>query len=149
MSTGLFVELSIILLLVVIFSTLAKILRQPLIIGYIVAGFAASPLFLDVLPPPESLSIFSEIGVAILLFIVGLNLNPKVVQEVGMVALITGVGQVLFTSLISYGIMLLLGFSHLTSLYVSVALTFSSTIIVMKLFSDKGELDALHGRITI
>ena len=70
MAATLFVDLSIILLLVIVFSTLAKILRQPLILGYILAGIAASPLFLDALPPPESLSIFSEMGVAVLLFIV-------------------------------------------------------------------------------
>ncbi len=149
MATTLFVELSIILLLVVIFSTLMKVLRQPLIIGYILAGIACSPLFLDVIHSGESLSIFSEIGIAILLFIVGLNLNPGVIREVGMVSLITGLGQVFFTSLIGYGIMLLLGFPHLVSLYISVALAFSSTIIIMKLFSDKGELETLHGRISI
>lgn len=149
MAPTLFVDLSIILLLVIVFSTLAKILRQPLILGYILAGVAASPLFLDALPPPESLSIFSEMGVAVLLFIVGLNLNPQVIREVGMISSITAVGQVAFTSLAGYAIMLLLGFPHLTSLYVSVAFSFSSTIIVMKLLSDKGELDALHGRIAI
>src|SRR3989344_3037655 len=149
MAATLFVDLSIILLLVIVFSTLAKILRQPLILGYILAGIAASPLFLDALPPPESLSIFSEMGVAVLLFIVGLNLNPQVIREVGMISSITAVGQVAFTSLAGYAIMLLFGFPHVTSLYVSVAFSFSSTIIVMKLLSDKGELDALHGRIAI
>ena len=149
MAASVFVELSIILLLVIIFSTLMKVLRQPLIIGYILTGIAASPLFLDVLHSHEALSIFAELGITILLFIVGLNLNPQVIREVGMVSLITGVGQVIFTSAIGYLIMLGLGFSHMTSLYVSIALAFSSTIIVMKLFSDKGELETLHGRISI
>src|SRR3989344_3816989 len=141
MAATLFVDLSIILLLVIVFSTLAKILRQPLILGYILAGIAASPLFLDALPPPESLSIFSEMGVAVLLFIVGLNLNPQVIREVGMISSITAVGQVAFTSLAGYAIMLLFGFPHVTSLYVSVAFSFSSTIIVMVIIPSLSGVD--------
>ena len=144
-----FVELSIILLLVIIFSTLMRVLRQPLIIGYILAGIAASPVFLNVLTSHESFSIFSQIGISILLFIVGLSLNPQVIREVGLISLLTGIGQVLFTTLAGYGILIWLGYSPLTSLYVSLALAFSSTIIIMKLFSDKGELETLHGRISI
>ncbi len=80
---------------------------------------------------------------------VGLHLNPKVIREVGFVSLITGIGQVLFTSLIGFLISYWLGFSFLASIYISVALAFSSTIIIMKLLSDKRELDSLYGRIAI
>jgi Kef-type K+ transport system membrane component KefB len=68
---------------------------------------------------------------------------------VGKIALMTGLGQVLFTSLIGYFIGLALGFSSLHSFYIAVALTFSSTIIIVKLLSDKKEIDSLHGQIAI
>src|SRR3989338_10411528 len=139
MLPSVFVELRILLLLVLLFSPLTRMFRQPLIIGYIIAGIAASPVFLNVLTSHESFSIFSQIGISILLFIVGLSLNPQVIREVGLISLLTGIGQVLFTTLAGYGILIWLGYSPLTSLYVSLALAFSSTIIIMKLFSDKGE----------
>ena len=67
----------------------------------------------------------------------------------GKVALATGLGQVLFTSVIGYLLSLALGLSAVAALYVAVALTFSSTIIIVKLLSDKREIDALHGRIAV
>ena len=126
-----------------------RLFKQPLIIGYIISGILIGPLFLNFALSGETLSTFSQIGVAFLLFIVGLHLNPKVVKEVGKISVITGVGQVIFTSLIGYFICLLLGFSNITSIYIAIALTFSSTIIILKLLSDKEALDKLYGRISI
>jgi len=126
-----------------------RLLKQPLIIGYILSGILIGPLFLDFIPSGDTLSTFSQMGVAFLLFIVGLYLNPKVVKKVGKISAITGIGQVLFTSVIGYFICLLLGFSQITSIYIAIALTFSSTIIIMKLLSDKEALDKLYGRISI
>jgi Kef-type K+ transport system membrane component KefB len=126
-----------------------KILKQPLIIGYILSGVIVGPLILNLIQNTESLQIFSEFGIAFLLFIVGLYLNPKTIKEVGKISLITGIGQVLFTSMAGYLLSKLMGFSNLTSIYIAVALTFSSTIIIMKLLSDKDSLDKLYGKISI
>ncbi|PCJ83106.1 MAG: sodium:proton exchanger, partial [Thiotrichaceae bacterium] len=71
------------------------------------------------------------------------------IRTMGPVALATGLGQVLFTSVVGYFIAIALGMAPVTALYVAVALTFSSTIIIVKLLSDKREVDALHGRIAI
>ncbi len=144
-----FVELSLILGLTVLVSALMRLLRQPLIIGYIITGILVSPYFLNLISYTEVFAVFSHIGVALLLFIVGLSLSPKIIKEVGKVSLITGVGQILFTSILGFVISLLLGFSIVASLYIGVALTFSSTIIIMKLLSDKGDLDKLYGKISI
>jgi len=84
-----------------------------------------------------------------LLFIVGLKLDLRIIRSVGKIAMMTGLGQVLFTSLFGYFIGLALGFSSLHSFYITVALTFSSTIIIVKLLSDKKEIDSLHGQIAI
>lgn len=145
----LFIEISKILLLTTSLSILAKALKQPLIIAYILSGILSGPLAFDLLKSSESLDIFSKIGISILLFVVGLNLNPKIIKEVGKISLYTGVLQVVFTSIIGYFIAISLKLSHLSALYVSIALTFSSTIIVLKLLADKGDFQKLYGKITI
>lgn len=146
---NIFLQISIIFFVVLVISFLMKILKQPLIIGYILSGVIVGPLILNLIQNTESLQIFSEFGIAFLLFIVGLYLNPKTIKEVGKISLITGIGQVLFTSMAGYLLSKLMGFSNLTSIYIAVALTFSSTIIIMKLLSDKDSLDKLYGKISI
>ncbi len=144
-----FTELSIIIGITVLIAGVTRLLKQPLIIGYILAGILISPYFLDLIDSTDTLIIFSQIGVTFLLFIIGLNLSPKIIKEVGKVSLITGVGQIVFTSLIGFIISWLIGFSFIISLYIAIALTFSSTIIIMKLLSDKKDLEKLYGKISI
>ncbi|MBS3150275.1 cation:proton antiporter [Candidatus Woesearchaeota archaeon] len=145
----LFVELTFIILLALVTSIAANILKQPLMIAYILTGILITSFFVDFVTFSEITLIFSKIGIAFLLFMVGLNLNPKVIKEIGVVATVTGLGQIIFTSLIGFLISFYLGFSVIESLYISVALTFSSTIIIMKLLSDKDDLDTLYGKISI
>ncbi|MEM3074852.1 MAG: cation:proton antiporter [Candidatus Pacearchaeota archaeon] len=147
--TNIFIQLSLLILVVFLVSFVMRILKQPLIIGYIISGIIVGPFFLNFIQYDETLNTFSEIGIAFLLFIVGLHLSPKVIKEVGKISLITGIGQVVFTSFLGYFIGIMLGFTPLTSLYISIALAFSSTIIIMKLLSDKEALDKLYGKISI
>ncbi len=149
MISNIFFELSVIILIALIVCSIVKLLKQPLILGYIITGIIVSPYFLNIIKSADSIAVFSQIGVALLLFMVGLNLNPKIIKEVGKISLITGLSQVVFTSIIGFFIMKLFGFSDMISLYVSIALSFSSTIIVMKLLSDKGDIDSLYGKISI
>ena len=144
-----FIELSIIIGITALIAGLTRLLKQPLIIGYILTGIIISPYFLNLIRSPETITVFSQIGLALLLFIVGLSLSPKVIKEVGKVSLITGLGQIILTSLIGFFISRFLGFSIITSMYISVALAFSSTIIIMKLLSDKKDLEKLYGKILI
>src|SRR3989338_2610979 len=144
-----FIQISLVILIVLVVSFIMRILKQPLIIGYIISGIIVGPYLLGFLPGISEFKIFSEFGVAFLLFIVGLHLSPKIVKEVGKISLITGIGQILFTAIIGYFIAALLGYSPLTSFYIAMALTFSSTIIILKLLSDKGDLDNLYGKISI
>ncbi len=146
---NIFLQISLILVIVLIVSILMKLLKQPLIIGYILSGIIIGPVFLNLIRYNETISLFSELGIALLLFIVGLHLSPKVIKEVGKLAVITGVGQVTFTLIIGYVIASSLGFSHISAIYLALALTFSSTIIVMRLLSDKGAIEKLYGKIAI
>jgi len=144
-----FVEFSLLIALAAVVAVFMRFIKQPLIIGYIITGLIAGTFFADIVGSGEMLSLFSEIGIAILLFLVGLHLHPKNVKEFGSVSLITGIGQVLFTSIIGFVICLALGLGTLPSIYVGVALAFSSTIIILKLVGDKGDIDSLYGRISV
>ncbi len=128
---------------------LGSALRQPMIVSFIAAGILAAA-FVDHSPETATqIRFLAELGVALLLFLVGLKLDWRLVRTLGPVALATGLGQVAFTAGIGFPIGLVLGLDWLTSFYVAVALTFSSTIIVVKLLSDKRELETLHGRIAL
>lgn len=144
-----FNELAIIIFLATIMASVSRILKQPLIVGYILAGVLAGPYLLNVLHSTDHIEIFSKIGITVLLFIVGLNLNPKVIKEVGRASLFIGLGQILITTLIGFIIALTLGIDEIAALYIAIALTFSSTIIILKLLSDKGDLHKLYGKIAI
>ncbi|MFH1450604.1 MAG: cation:proton antiporter, partial [archaeon] len=86
MLTGnVFIELALILLIALGVSTVMRLIKQPLIIGYIITGILVSPFFLNIVRTTDTLTTFAQIGVALLLFIVGLNLNPKVIKEFGFV----------------------------------------------------------------
>jgi len=128
---------------------LASRAKQPLIVAFIAVGIVVGPTGFGWVRDTEPLELFAEIGIAILLFLVGLKLDVKLVRTTGRVALITGLGQVLFTSLVGFLLALLLGMDPTVALYVAIALTFSSTIIIVKLLSDKRELEELHGRIAL
>jgi len=126
-----------------------RVLHQPLIIGHIITGLIVGPTLLGIVGSHETLEIFSSFGIALLLFIVGLGLNPKIIKEVGKVSLLTGVGQVVFTSLIGFVLVFALGYSFIASIYIAIALTFSSTIIILKLLTDKKDQNKLYGKISI
>jgi Kef-type K+ transport system membrane component KefB len=138
-----------ILIITVILAIFLHRIRQPLVISYILAGILVGPQLLNIIQQPESLEIFSQAGIIFLLFIVGIHLNPQVLKEVGKAALITGLGQVLFTTLLGFGLTQLLGFDTVSSIFIAIALTFSSTIIIMKLIADKKELNELYAKVSI
>ena len=144
-----FAEIAALLVLAAVIGFLGIILRQPLIVSFIAVGLIAGPSVLDLVRSDEKISLLSQLGIAVLLFLVGIKLDVKLIRSLGPVSLLTGLGQVAFTSIFGYLIGLALGLGHVTSLYVAVALTFSSTIIIVKLLSDKREIDSLHGQIAL
>lgn len=129
--------------------TLAVRLKQPLIVAFILVGILVGPAGLQWVRSYDEVALLAEIGVTVLLFAVGLKLDLHLVRHLGPVALATGLGQLGFTIVFGYLIGLALGMDHLEAVYVAVALTFSSTIIIVKLLSDKREIDSLHGRIAL
>ena len=145
----LFVQISLIIVIAALVAVFVRSLRQPLIIGYIITGLLVGPYLFNLIQDAEVVNVFAEIGVALLLFIVGLGLNPRLIKEIGGVALAAGVSQVVFTSLVGFFVIRALGFLPIEAAYLAVALSFSSTIIIVKLLSDKQALQKLHGKIAL
>lgn len=144
---SLFLELALVIAIGAVVAIVMRMLKQPLIVSHIITGLIVGPFFLNFIHSTEIFKLFSEIGIAILLFTVGLNLSPSLIRQFGKISLVTGIGQVVFTAGIGYFICRALGYAPLVSGYVSVALAFSSTIIILKLLSDKNELESLHAKI--
>ena len=144
-----FYEFAIILILAAVLGGVGQMLKQPLIVMFIGLGILVGPAVLDIAKSKENIELLAELGISVLLFIVGLKLDLRLIKSIGKIALLTGLGQVLFTSIVGYFIGIGLGFTMLHSFYIAVALTFSSTIIIVKLLSDKKEIDSLHGQIAI
>ncbi len=144
-----FVQIGVILGIATLLGIMAQLLRQPLIVAFIAVGILVGPSGFGMVVHSNEIELFARLGIALLLFVVGLKLDLHIIRTVGPIALASGLGQVIFTSVVGYLIALLLGLSHVEAVYVAVALTFSSTIIIVKLLSDKREVDALHGRIAV
>lgn len=144
-----FVEFVIILTAAAVVGAVGMLLRQPLIISFIAVGLLLGPSGFGLLTETAEIRLLAEVGISLLLFVVGLKLDVANVRTMGPVALATGMGQVIFTSFFGFLIAMAMGMDALTAAYVSVALALSSTIVIIKLFTDKGEIDSLHGRITV
>ena len=146
---SIFLELTTVIAIALILAYIMKLIRQPLIIAYILSGIIVGPTFLNIVKSQSTLAAFSQMGVILLLFILGLNLNLKILKEVGKVAFLAGFLQVLITSSIGFFITTLFGLSYLQAFYIGLALAFSSTIIIVKILYDKNDLDTLYGRISV
>src|SRR6056297_2136223 len=133
MLEGLFIQLSLIIVIAVVISVIMRALKQPLVIGYILTGILVGPYFLNIAGSEQAIATFSKFGITFLLFVVGLSLDPSKIKKVGLVSLLTGLGQIIFTSGIGFFIARWLGFEMIPALYIAGALTFSSTIIIVKL----------------
>ncbi|MFH1805278.1 MAG: cation:proton antiporter family protein [Pseudomonadota bacterium] len=144
-----FAEIAVLLLICAIIGGIFVRLRQPVLIAYIVVGVAVGPAFLGLVTAHDQIELLAKVGVAVLLFVVGLKLDISHVRHIGPVALATGLGQLAFTILIGFALLILMGKGMMEAVYVAVALTFSSTIIIVKLLADKREIDTLHGRIAV
>ena len=142
-------EFALLLAVSALIGAIAVRLRQPLLVAYILVGILVGPAVFGWVTAHDQIDLLAQIGITVLLFVVGLKLDLRHIRHIGPVALATGLGQLGFTILFGFFIALALGKGWLEALYVAVALTFSSTIIIVKLLSDKRELDSLHGRIAV
>lgn len=126
-----------------------RLIGQPQIIGYIITGIIVGPAVFHVAKSPDTLALFADLGIALLLFIIGLGLNPQIVKEVSKTAAYVGLIQVGFITFLGYLLGSALGLNHTAAAFLGASLAFSSTIIILKMLSDKHEQARLYGKIAI
>ena len=144
----LLLHLGFIVITAATFAFLGKLIRMPTIVGYILAGVVLGPL-LKLIEIDDSLDLISELGIALLLFLVGLELSFEKIKDLGRVGLILGGCQVLLTAiggtLVAYSI----GFGLIEAIFLGGTVTFSSTVVVIKLLDQKGVMNRLYARISV
>jgi Kef-type K+ transport system membrane component KefB len=146
---NLFLDISIVIIAATLFALLARSLKQPTIIGYLIAGVLLGPAGFSIVTNNDTITLFSELGIVFLLFLLGLEIDVKKLKGIGARAALIGVAQVSFTFLVSMVVARSLGFSEQSSAYLGIILTLSSTILVIKLYSDKNQMSTLHGRVAL
>ena len=140
--------LGLILLAATSLMLIGRLLKVPTIVAYIVAGLLLGPV-IGLLEATEEIHLISEIGIILLLFLVGLELSLERIKDVGGIALSAGIVQMLGSGAIVFGVALLVGFDMPAAGFLAVALAFSSTVVVVKLLEQKRELHSLYGRIAV
>jgi Kef-type K+ transport system membrane component KefB len=142
-------DLAVVILIAAALGVLARFLKQPIIVAYLATGAFIGWRGLFDIANQETFQTFADLGIMFLLFLIGLEINYLSLRAVGKVSLIVGLGQVIFTSLIGFGIAKLFGFELVPALYIAIALTFSSTVIIIKLLSERGDTNSLYGKVSI
>ena len=134
---------------------IGRSLRVPSIVSYMLAGLLIGPV-LGLLPSaeagttaPEELSTISEIGIVLLLFLVGLEMSLKEIREVGPVAIVAAVGQMLVMDGSVFGISIAFGFAPVEAVILAIAFGFSSTVVVVKLLDQRGDIESTYGRVAV
>lgn len=145
----LFWDIGLIIVVATFLAYIARLFRQPLVLGYMFAGILLGPVGLGLITEEADIKILSELGIAFLLFIVGLELDLRRLKDIGLVASVTAIVKSVFLFFLAFNLASVLGFSMVDAIYLGLVLSFSSTMIVIKLLSDKGELDTLHGRMIL
>lgn len=148
-SPDIFTELSLVLVIVAAVSIVMRLLRQPLILGYILTGILVGPSLLGLIQAKEAFAGFSEIGIALLLFIIGLGMNVGVIRSLGKVSVLAAATTLVMVGGLGALASHLLGFDTATAVIIGIALFFSSTILILKVLADKREISRLHGQIAI
>ncbi len=146
---NIFFDIGLMIIFATVLGFLARVLKQPLIPIYILAGLIIGPVGFGFITDLETIKTLAEIGVAFLLFMVGLELDFRKLKDVGLLSSVGGSVQIISLFLLGMLIASWLGFVGEQVIYLGLIVAFSSTMVVVKLLSDKEELDTLHGRIII
>ncbi len=146
---GIFFDVSSMLIAGTIAATIAKALKQPMIPAYIISGVIIGPPVLGLFHNDEVLHTLSTFGIAFLLFLVGIELDLRVFRKVGAVAFIVCLVQMIGAVGVGYFFIRFLDFNPVTSLFIALALAFSSTILGIKMMAERKELDTLYGQLVI
>src|SRR5260221_11170768 len=146
---SIFFEITIIICLASLLAIFFRMLKQPPMLAYIITGVLIGPIAILHLHNLDVLRTLSDVGITLLLFLFGLELKFSDLRSIGKVALIAGITQVVLTFLLAEGMAIILGFSFVSSFVIAVGVTLSSTVVLMRLLSDKGANRSLYAKISI
>jgi Kef-type K+ transport system membrane component KefB len=151
MEHGLVTDIAICIIAAWLVAVVSQVARQPLLLAYLAAGFAVGPHGFKWVTDPNSIQTISEIGLALLLFMIGLEIDLKTMLSSGRVITLTAGVQILGCVVIGWLLFAVAGpaKNHLEALYLAVAAAMSSTVIIVKILYDKRELETLAGRVTL
>lgn len=149
MESSIFTQISFVIATATVVAIFMRILKQPLIMSYIITGIIVGPSVLNLVQSKEAFESFSELGITLLLFIIGLGLNAGVIRSLGKVSLYTAMTILVMIGFAGHMASLMLGFDSATSVIIGISLFFSSTIIILKVLSDNKEVNRLYGQLAI
>lgn len=147
MASPLLLDIGLVILIATLLAYLARTLKQPLLVAYVLAGVIIGPMGLGIITSPEEINTLAELGVAFLLFTVGLEIDFRRLRSVGVASVLGGAVQMAASFIIGFGAAVLMGMDALVGTYMGLLLAFSSTMIVAKVLVDRNEIKTLHGRI--
>jgi Kef-type K+ transport system membrane component KefB len=146
-------DLAICIVAAWIFGVVAQALRQPLLLAYLIAGITVGPVGLKLVSARESIETISAIGLILLLFLIGLEIDLKKIMSTGRLIIVTALAQIFGCFLLGLAFFRLAGFAlgerRLDALYLAVGVALSSTVIIVKLLYEQRQLDTLQGRVTL
>lgn len=145
-----FFEITILVSITVVLAIIFRIFHQPPVLAYILTGILVGPLAIfQIGNSQELLRLMGDFGITLLLFMLGLELRISDLKSVGKVVLLSGFSEIAVSFLLAFGLTRLLGFPVTSAVYLALALSFSSTILIVKLLSDKKDLNSLYGKISV
>ena len=124
-------------------------LRQSNIVGFLMTGVLVGPFGLSLVSDTESVHVLAEIGVMLLLFSLGLEFSFKKLMQIRRVVFGAGFLQVSLTVLAGLGLAMLLGLDLRVAIFLGFLVALSSTAIVLKTLLERGEIDSVHGRVSM
>ena len=142
-------EVIIVLATAIVGGMLARLLRLPILLGYLVGGVVIGPYGFALVSDVETIHSLATIGVVLLLFTIGLEFSLKEIMRMGKVAVLGGIAQILLTAAAGLGLGWFIGFPLKEAIFFGFLIALSSTMVVLKLLMERGELDSAHGRIMI
>jgi CPA2 family monovalent cation:H+ antiporter-2 len=146
---GLGLDLIIVLAVAIAGGILARRLRLPIIVGYLIGGIAVGPYGFSLVKDLETINTLATVGVILLLFTLGLEFSLSELRRIGKVAVLGGIAQILLTAAVGLALGKLLGWETVQAIFFGFLIALSSTMIVLKTLMERGELDTGHGRVMI
>ncbi|MFP4050192.1 MAG: cation:proton antiporter [Thermoplasmata archaeon] len=148
-SIRLLVDITIMLFGALVFGYIVSKLKQPVILGYLFAGIIIGPFALGLIGKVEDVHTLSQIGVTLLLFVVGLEFSPKTLKKIWKISVIGGILEMTFVFFLGFGVGMLFNLGIVQSVFLGSILSISSTIVVIRVLQNLGEEKELAGRIMI